>query len=166
MLASTSRPIGPDETSDAVEHDLARLGARLLIVVVDRLAQGSIEETPQDDAAATYAPRLTKADGLIDWGASAAEIHNRIRGLHPWPHAFTLHAGHRLILHRSVVDDAAAPAAPGTIVEAAGDRLLVATGAGILRITEIQPEGKRPLMARDFLAGHRLQPGERFAEGR
>ena len=162
MLATAKSPIGPDDTSDAVEHDLARLGAALLVEIVDRLAQGPVEEMPQNDAAATYAPRLSKVDGLIDWSVSAAEIHNRIRGLHPWPHAFTFHAAHRLILHRSAVEGPAPSVPHGTIVEAAADRLLVATGAGALRLTEIQPEGKRPLATRDFLAGHRLRPGDRF----
>src|SRR5262249_23102516 len=102
-LAAATRPIGPDETSETVERDLARLGATLLARVVDALANDAVPETPQDHAAATYAPRLTKADGAIDWTAPARAIHNRIRGLHPWPHAFTFHRGSRYILLRSGV---------------------------------------------------------------
>src|SRR5207247_4267161 len=91
ILAKVNRPIGPDEASDVIERDLARLGASLLISVVDGLAENGVEETPQDDAAATYAHRLTKADGLLDWTEPARALHNRVRGLHPWPHAYTFH---------------------------------------------------------------------------
>jgi methionyl-tRNA formyltransferase len=165
MLAAVERAIAPDDTSDAVERDLAQLGAPLLVSVVDRMADGLVVAgAPQDDDAATYAPRLTKADGLVDWTAPAIDIHNRIRGLHPWPHAYTFHGANRLILHRSAVDAGASmAAAPGTLLEASGDRLIVATGAGALRVVELQPEGRRALPVRDFLAGHRLAAGDRFA---
>jgi methionyl-tRNA formyltransferase len=163
MLATVRRGIGASETSVDVERDLAQLGAALLVSTVDALADGSITETPQDDAASTYAPRLTKEDGAIDWSRSAAQIHNLIRGLQPWPHAFTYRHGQRVILLRSEPPvDGAADAAPGSITHAAGDDLRVATGAGSLRILEMQVEGKRPMTAREFLAGHRLTVGERF----
>lgn len=164
MLATVRRRIDADDTSDVVERDLAALGASLLVSVVDRLSDGAVEEVAQDDDAATYAPRLTKADGLIEWGASAAEVHNRIRGLHPWPHAYTFHHAHRLILHRSALDTAdTAGRAPGTILEAGGDRLVIAAGAGALRLVELQAEGKRAVAAREFLSGHHLEPGERLS---
>jgi methionyl-tRNA formyltransferase len=163
MLAAERRVIGPDETSVEVERDLARIGARLLATVADDLAVGRAHEREQDAAAATYASRLTKTDGLIDWNLPARRIHDRIRGLHPWPHAFSFLGTDRIILIRSAVDSAPATAAPGTIVEARGDRLAVAAGEGLVRILEVQVEGKRALPARDFLAGHRLDTGARFA---
>lgn len=165
MLAKVRREIGPDETSEEVERDLARLGATLLLDVADSISAGPIAETPQDEALATYAPRLTKEDGAIDWRASAARIHNLVRGLHPWPHAFTFHQGRRFIVRRTTPEgaDASPDTEPGTIVAAADDDLVVRTGAGALRILDIQPEGKRPMSVRDFLAGHRLAPGTRFA---
>jgi methionyl-tRNA formyltransferase len=162
MLAKDHRAIGPDETSDAVERDLARLGSRLLVAVVDQLARGHSQETPQDDAAATYAHRLTKDDGAIDWSWPAVRVHNLIRGLHPWPHAFSFLGGRRFILRRSSVEPSAETGQPGTILEADGDRLIIATGDGHLRVVEIQAEGKRPMGAREFLAGHRLTAGDRF----
>jgi methionyl-tRNA formyltransferase len=158
------RPIGPDETSDEVERALAQIGARLLVAVVDEIARGGAVETPQDDAESTYAHRLTKEDGAIDWSWPAARIHNLIRGLYPWPHAFGVVQGKRVILRRSGLETPGPTSAPGTILEADGDRLIVATGEGALRILEIQAEGKRPMAAREFLAGHRLTAGERFAE--
>jgi methionyl-tRNA formyltransferase len=164
MILKEARPIGDDETSEDVERDLARIGARLLIAAVDQIAGGTARERPQDESLATYAHRLTKEDGAIDWTAGARHIHNLIRGLHPWPHAFSFAHGKRVILRRSAVDmpTVDAPRAPGEIVDADGDRLIVATGAGALRILEMQAEGKRPMSARDFLAGHRLTPGDRF----
>ena len=101
MFVKEHRPIGPDETSDEVERELAQIGARLLVAVVDQIARGSAVETPQNDAESTYAHRLTKEDGVIDWSWPAARIHNLIRGLHPWPHAFSFVQGKRVILRRS-----------------------------------------------------------------
>jgi methionyl-tRNA formyltransferase len=163
MLAKVTRAIGPDDTSDEVERDLASLGANLLVTTIDALADDRVSEAPQNDAEATYAHRLTKDDGVVDWTRSASDIHNQIRGLHPWPHAFTFARGQRVILHRSA--QAAADAGtglPGSLLEAAGDRLVVATGAGALQILVMQAEGKRPIAARDFLAGHPLAAGDRF----
>lgn len=162
MLATVERAIGPDDTSDEVERDLATLGASLLVATLDRLAVGPIAEVPQDDARASYANRLTKDDGIVDWSASAAAIHNQIRGLHPWPHAFAYVEGQRLILLKSAWTADPVGAAPGTVVAAQGDDLRVATGAGTLCITELQAEGRRPARTREFLAGRRLSPGQRF----
>jgi len=162
MMATVRRPIGADDTSDAVEADLARLGAPLLVSVVDQLAEGRATETPQDDSAATYASRLTKDDGIVDWRWPARRIHNLIRGLHPWPHAFSHLDGRRLILLRSAADQEPSDAQPGTVLDASGDRLTVATGRGRLHLLQLQPEGKRALSAREFLAGHRVPAGAAF----
>ena len=163
MLAVVRRPITPDETSADVEHALAQFGAALLLSSVDALASGPVEETPQDDTASGYAHRLTKEDGVVDWSQSAAEIHNRIRGLHPWPHAFTFWRGQRLILLRSAVTDEPSGEPPGTVLDAAADRLIVATGRGRVAVLQLQVEGKRAMQARDFLAGHPVAPGDRLS---
>jgi methionyl-tRNA formyltransferase len=162
MMATARRPIGADETSDDVERDLARIGASLLVTVVDQLADGTVRETPQDDAAATYAHRLTKEDSRFEWDWAAARIHNLIRRLRPWPHAETFIHGRRLILLRSAVSDEQSDAAPGTVLEARSGDLVVAAGSGRVRLLELQAEGKRPMPAREFLAGHRVSPGDRF----
>lgn len=163
MIATVTRPIGPDETSDAVEHGLAALGAALLLDTVDRLAEGRITEVAQHDEDATYAPRLTKNEGLIDWQQPAAALHNQIRGLHPWPHAFTHLAGTRIILHRSQVGaPEGGDAEPGTVLSAA-DSIRVAAEAGTtLDLTHLQPEGRRVMTAREFVAGRPVPPGTRF----
>jgi methionyl-tRNA formyltransferase len=170
MFARATRPIGPDETSDVVEAALAELGANLLARVVEQIAAGTAREEPQDPTRATYAPRLTKEEGLIDWSQPSSGIHNRVRGLYPWPHAYTFVDGARLIVLRSRVDPAdlegprdnedKAPALPGTIVGVTRDAIHVATGeGGQLAIVEVQPEGRRPMLVRDFLAGHPIRPG-------
>ena len=164
MLAFARRPIDLDETSDDVERGLARIGADLLVLTIDDLTTGRAHEVPQDEGRATYASRLTKEDGTVDWAWPAERLHNLVRGLHPWPHAFTFLHGHRVILHRTAAPAAApASAAPGTIVDARGDLLSVATGAGTLRLIEVQFEGKRAMGIRAFLAGHALAVGDRFA---
>lgn len=162
MLATVKRPIAADDTSVEVEHDLARLGATLLVTVVDRLAEGPITETPQDESRSTYAPRLTKDDGLVDWSRPARQVHDLIRGMQPWPQAYSYLKGHRLILVRTSLDTTGASGLPGTVLAAHGADLRVAAGSGALVVTELQAEGKRPMATRDFLAGHRLQPGDRF----
>jgi methionyl-tRNA formyltransferase len=162
LLADAHRPIGADETSDEVERDLARLGASLLVATLDDFAAGQVMERPQDDSQATYAHKLQKDDGRIDWQWPAERLHNLIRGLHPWPHAFTFLGSRRFIVRRSRWSGEPSPEPAGTVVESAGDRLAVATGSGILEITEIQSEGKRPMTVREFLAGHSVSRGERF----
>jgi methionyl-tRNA formyltransferase len=163
MLATTRRPIGPDETSEDVERDLARIGAALAVSTIEGLIDGRVSELAQNDADATYAHRLAKDDGVIDWALSANQIHNRIRGLHPWPHGFTFLSDRRLILLRSTPSADVAGGEPGTVQEASGDRLRVATGAGVLSLLELQAEGKRPMPAREFLAGHTdLRQGARL----
>ena len=166
MLARAELPIGPDDTAADIERQLAVRGAELLVETVDRLAAGPVTGTPQDESKATYAPKLTKADGLIDWARSADDIHNHIRGLTPWPHAYTFLGGTRYLVHRSHVG--APPSefpAPGTIVAAsAHEGLLVACGdRSVLEILELQLEGRRVLSAREALAAPSLKAGARFS---
>jgi methionyl-tRNA formyltransferase len=163
MLAVARRPIGVSETSEDVERDLAGTGARLLLETLPGLLDGSVREIPQHHADATYAPRLNKEDGRVDWSWPAERIHNLIRGLHPWPHAASFLGSQRLILHRSRPAPDAVAGGPGTVVEAVGDRLLVATGLGGLDLLEVQPEGKRPMSIREFLSGHPLAPFVSFS---
>jgi len=167
MFAKVTRPIGPDETSDVVEDALAGLGAQLLVAVLAQMAAGTAREEPQDDTQATHAPRLTKEEGLIDWSQSGAAIHNRVRGLYPWPHAHTFLRGTRLIIRRTRVDLAGRKAPPyergGTVLTVEPEAIHVATGDGELAIVEVQPEGRRPMSVRDFTAGHRLAPGDVFS---
>jgi methionyl-tRNA formyltransferase len=164
VFATATRDIGPDETSDAIETDLSHTGARLLVEVVDRLADGTATETPQDEALATYARKLTKAEGVLDWAQPARALHDRIRGLHPWPHASTHLNGLRLIVLVSQPVEEAHTAPPGTIVRADRDSLYVAAGhQTTLALLGVQPEGRRPMIIREFMAGHAARAGQRFS---
>ena len=165
MLARCVYPIGPNDLSIEVEAALAEMGANLMIETIERLVADDVTEKEQNHAKATFAPRITHDDGLIDWHASAADIHNLIRGLHPWPHAFGYMNGARYLIHRStiVAPPPSTAAGPGVVIEATKDRLIVATGhSGALALTEIQSEGRRPLDIRAFLAGHRWTVGTHF----
>ena len=161
LLAVARRPIDPDETSQQVERALATLGATLLVDTVDAMALGPVTEIPQPSEGVTYADRLTREDAPLDWRRPARALHDQVRGLHPWPLASTLLHDQRLIVLRASAEADATGAEPGTVLEAAGDRLTVATGRGVLRVLELKPEGRRAMAARDFLAGHRLAPGAR-----
>ena len=156
VFATAVRPIGPDDTSAEVERDLARLGASLLLEVLRQLASDAAVEVPQDDSAATYAHRLRKEEGLIDWRAAAAAIHNQVRGLQPWPMAWTSLGGRRLIIirTRTVTGAVDSELAPGSVVHAGREAFRVQTGSGLLDVLEVQPEGRRAMAARDFAAGH------------
>jgi methionyl-tRNA formyltransferase len=163
MFAKVTVPIGPDATSDEVERELAGRGGALLVEVVDRIADGTAREEPQNDAEATYAPKITREEGTIDWGRSAQAIHDQVRGLTPWPRAWTHLGAARLILVTTSVEASTDPSAPGSVIEASADRLVVRAGEGALRIVSLQPEGRRAMSARDFLAGRPLVPGTRFS---
>jgi methionyl-tRNA formyltransferase len=164
MLASARRPVGPDETTVDVERVLAVLGADLLADVLDRLEDG-VREIPQDEAGATYAAPVGRDEGLIDWSRPARDIHNQVRALHPWPHAWSFVEGTRLIVLRTALTgtpatgDAASGAPPGTLVTAEGDTLRVKTGEGDLDLVEVQVEGRNPVTSRASMAGHRLRAG-------
>ncbi len=174
MLAKVTRPIALDETSDVVEDALAARGAELLLAVLEQMATGTAREEPQDDTQATYAHRLTKEEGLIDWSQPALSIHNRVRGLYPWPHAYTFLRGHRLIIRRTtLIADLEGPrrtgqgprraGEAGAILDLTPEAIHVATGeGGELAIVDIQPEGRRAMSAHDFVQGHRIVAGEMF----
>jgi methionyl-tRNA formyltransferase len=164
-FAAATVPIPADATSGDMEGVLAALGARLLVPVVDDLAAGRAVETPQDHARATHAAKITKEEGAIDWSQPAGVVHNRVRGLQPWPLASTRLGADRLVLRRTrpLGEGQVTERAPGTVLRAAGDELVVACGAGTeLQILEIQPEGRRTMTAREFLAGRAISAGSRF----
>ncbi len=172
VYKTATRPIGPDETSEEVEAGLARLGAGLLLEVVADIVAGNARSEPQDDQASTYAPRLQKEEGPIDWRMPSKAIHNQVRGLQPWPLACTWLSGRRLIVLKTRDGGGADPtepsapafdtALPGTIVGVLRDALRVQTGDGVLEVLVVQPEGRRAMSVRDFAAGHHLTAGIRF----
>ena len=171
MFSKATLPIPPDATSGDIEAQLAVLGAELLVPVVDALADGRAVETPQDHGQATHAAKITKEEGVIDWRAPAEVIHNQVRGLQPWPLASTHLGGTRYVIRKSTPwlpalagsSTSGGSAAPGTILRARGDEFLVVCGDNtVLNILEVQPEGRRTMTAREFLAGHGHLEGSRF----
>lgn len=167
MLARVVVPIGPDDTSADLERVMGAAGATLLVQVVSRLALGPVVEDAQDDSAATYAAKITRADSAVDWRRSAQAIHDQIRGLHPWPHASSVLDGRRVILHRSTRPDghvAATPtAAPGRVHASGPAGIDVVAGDGALvRLLTLQAEGGRAVTAAEFLAGRPLPAGAAF----
>lgn len=160
MLDVVDVPIGPDDTTGEVEARLAEAGAALLVDVVNRLAAGPVTETPQDEADVTIAPRLEKTRGLIDWTQPAAVVHNQVRGLQPWPGAWTYLDGQRLAIRRTVLVAGTSRAEPAGTVHAEDGGLQVVCGDGnLVALVEVQPEGRRAMAGRDFLAGHPIAAG-------
>lgn len=165
MISRVTVPIGIDDTTTAIESQLAIRGAELLITTLDAIEAGTAMEVPQDDALATYAPKLTKAEGLVDWTKPAIAIHNLIRGLWPWPHAYTFLNAQRVILHRSRMSSRTpVGASAGTLVAASTtDGVHVACGDGsAIELLDVQLEGKRVMSARDALSARLLVAGATF----
>jgi methionyl-tRNA formyltransferase len=166
IIALARTAIGPDETAGELETRLAELGAPLMVQAVAALAAGDIPILPQDRSKVTKAPKLRKEDGQIDWSKSARAIHNLVRAMQPWPVAFTTWNPRgsppidpvRLIVHKTAVVEGRG--APGEVLEAAGDRLVIATGGAAVLILVLQVPGKKPFAASEFLRGHRIEPGE------
>jgi methionyl-tRNA formyltransferase len=161
VLLRRELAIGPDETAGELSPRLAALGAALLVETLDRL--DGIAPTPQEHARATLAPLLQKQDGVLDWSQAAQRLHDRVRGLNPWPGAQTGFRGQVLKVQRTrVVDyfpDLAPRGAPGAVVEVGG-RVVVACGSGALELVEVQLPGKKAVDGGSFARGAHLAPGE------
>ena len=156
--------IGSDETSGELYERLKLMGAQLLVQAIDGLAKGSITPIPQSDEGTTRAPKLAKADGQIDWTKSAYRIRNLVRGLNPFPGAFTSWRGQVLKIHRTTVVEGSG--APGVVLSLADKTgVIVATGQGALLLDEIQPAGKKRMSGVDFLRGYGLEHHERLGQG-
>jgi len=169
ILGQRATPIGPDETAGELYDRLADLGARLVTEIVREISREEVARRHQNETRATYAPRLKKEDGRIDWDKPAEVAYNHIRGVTPWPGAFTfLPAGRKKRPLRVLVDRAArspaspGKAAPGEVISAGAKGIEVACGRGAVRLLELTPAGKRRMRAADFLNGHPLVPGDRF----
>ncbi|HZT71387.1 MAG TPA: methionyl-tRNA formyltransferase [Terriglobia bacterium] len=163
VLLERREPIHDDDTTETLSQRLSVIGADLMVETLRKLERGEIVPRPQDSRFATLAPRLKKEDGLIDWTRPADEIARRVRGLVPWPGAYTSFRGKQLHIWRAEPVPAAGETAiaPGTLL-LDGGRLAVACGAGtMLVLHEVQLEGRKRLGARDFVNGARVQSGEK-----
>ena len=162
MLIKRTTPIGPFETAGDLHDRLALLGREAMDETLTRLCAGTLAGEKQDDALSCYAPMLKKEQGLVDWSRPAREIHNRVRGLDPWPGAYTLLAGETLKLGRTCPDAVPCAQPPGTVLSADRDGVRVACGDGSLSIGELQLPGRKRLAADDFLRGCPLPAGTRL----
>lgn len=165
MLAREATPVSPTDTAQTLHDRLAAIGARLLLRTIPDYVAGRVRAEPQPAVGVTYARKITREDGRIDWTAPAEWLHRRLRAFTPWPGAFTFLPGgeaRRLLKVWAADLVPAAPGLPGEIIGAGPDGVVVRCGSGALRITELQREGGRRLRAAEFLAGHGLPPGTRL----
>jgi methionyl-tRNA formyltransferase len=170
MIAVARTPIDPDETAGELEDRLARLGVPLSLEAIEKIVAGRAEILPQDQSLVTRAPKLRKEDGVIDWTRPAAEIHNLVRAMQPWPIASTTWTALpwtpsgplRVIVHKT--RPVAGEGEPGVVLTATGDDLVVAAGQGAVQLLILQVPGKKPMTAAEFLRGRHVQPGDRMGD--
>jgi len=162
MLLRREVPIGLAETAEDLYPKLSQIGAEVMIQTLQGLESGSIMPEKQDHRAASLAPILTREDGMIDFDLSAKEVHDRWRGFQPWPGAWTIIAGKKLLVSRMLPADVVASAEPG-VARIDQGRLYASCGEGSwIAMKEVQLEGKRRMPAEDFLRGFPLKSGDRF----
>ncbi|HVJ06982.1 MAG TPA: methionyl-tRNA formyltransferase [Acidisarcina sp.] len=163
ILLQSTLPILPDQTSVEIFPLLAQQGASLMVETLAGLAAGSITPTKQDESRATLAPILKREDGAVDFRRSAQQTFDRWRGFQPWPGAYTVFHGKKLSLSRiQVADRPAHTAEPGEILVEQGHWFLACGEGTWLEATEVQLEGKKRMLAADFLRGHALKSGEKL----
>lgn len=164
MLFQKEVAIAPDETADTLHDKLAEAGAHLIVEALAKIEAGDVTPVKQKDEESCYAKMLTKAMGRIDWQMDAKKLDCLIRGLISWPGASTVFRGKSLKIWKEEVvseqDGFNAMAQPGTVVRVEKDAFYVQTGKGILKILEVQPEGKKRMAVKDFLPGYPVKVGE------
>ncbi len=159
IISQEKTEITPSDTAETLHDRLAQIGARLLTSTIPQYVEGRLTPVPQDNTAATHAPKIKKEHGNIDWTAPATSLWNRVRGLIPWPGAFCYMPaanGGKTLLKIWGAEVVGGSGAPGTILEAGNGKLIVACGTGALSLTNLQREGGRRMATRDFIAGHPL----------
>ncbi|MBI1776804.1 MAG: methionyl-tRNA formyltransferase [Proteobacteria bacterium] len=154
MLLCQKWPIAADATGQSLHDDLARLGQRLIVDALAGLAEGRLQPTAQPRAGATYAGKLARADGRIDWRLAATALERLVRALDPWPGAYFEHGGERIKV--LAAETRAGNAAPGTVLD---ERLTVASGEGAIGLLRLQRPGRQPMPAEALLRGYPIAPG-------
>jgi methionyl-tRNA formyltransferase len=157
IILQEAIPIGMDETFDQLHDRLAHRGAELLVRVIEMAMNGTLQRVPQDGTDATYAPRLKKEDGLLQWEHEASSVVNLIRGLSSSPGAFTFLDGKKLKILRASAEIAGTGVAPGTMISQKGAGLKVAAGNGWVHLLDVQIENKKRMPIEDFLRGYQVQ---------
>jgi methionyl-tRNA formyltransferase len=162
-FARAATPVDPDETAGELGERLARLGADLVAAWLPAYVAGGCILEPQDDASATLAPMLDKAHGRMEWNRTARAVHDHVRGMSPWPGAFTTARGKTLKVRATrVVNGSAAGAVPGQVVVADKSRVMVACADACVDLVTVQPEGKRPIRGAEWVMGRGIAEGDRL----
>jgi methionyl-tRNA formyltransferase len=164
MLLQEKIRIEPDDTAGSLSPRLALLGGRLLVETLKLLKAGTLVPQAQDHDQATMAPLLKKEDGVIDWRLPAAVLANRIRGLTPWPGAYTFLGQDRWMLYRAVALTEQSAEPPGRIIAVTKEAIHVATGEGVLAVKELQPANSRRMTVAQYLAGHSVNVGLQLSQ--
>jgi methionyl-tRNA formyltransferase len=162
MLWCEECAITPEDDALSLGARLAEAGAKGMLEVLAALERGTLTAQPQPDAGASYAPKLTRALGRLNWPQSALALHNLVRGLVPWPGATTGWRGTEVKIWRARVHATPTDAPPGTITAVLPEGLCVACGTEQLLVQELQPANRRRMSAREFIQGYRAQPGDSF----
>ena len=162
ILLTESTDITPKDTAGTLHDRLSEIGADLLIKTLKRIERSTIHPIPQDHSAATYAPMLQKKDGLINWEHPAETIETFIRGMNPWPCAFTVYQNRRIKVYRAEIAEMESPEPPGTVIRGFADELRVAAGEKALSILELQGESGKRLPVNEFLRGRKIPPGAKL----
>ncbi|HOO27305.1 MAG TPA: methionyl-tRNA formyltransferase [Lachnospiraceae bacterium] len=164
MLFKTVVLIDAEETGGSLHDKLAEAGAGLCVEALDRIAEGRIEPVGQEEGVSSYAKMLTKALGFLQFEKKAAELERMVRGLDPWPGTYTYYYGKTLKIWKAKAADETLNGRPGTIARVETDAFYINTGEGLLKIMELQLEGKKRMTAAEFLRGRRLSAGELLCE--
>jgi methionyl-tRNA formyltransferase len=159
IILQKEMDIGPNETAGSVHDRMKVLGGEAVVETVRQIEAGTVDPQPQDDSRATPAPKIHDEDSAVPWSKSGEDVHNHVRGLSPYPGAWTMHGDTRLKLYET--RRAEGDGAPGEVIEA-GDRLLVACGEQAVEVVTIQQPGRQRLGAVDFLNGYPLEVGDRL----
>lgn len=154
--------LDPKETGESLFDKLAVLGAEAVVEALPLIEAGEIEPVPQDEEKATHVKMITKGQGLIDFSKNAVVIERLIRGMNSWPSAYTYLNGKQVKIWDADVLPAAAEGKPGEVTKVEKDAIYVQTGNGLLKINELQLEGKKRMNTHDFLLGYKLETGEQF----
>ncbi|MBE6754331.1 MAG: methionyl-tRNA formyltransferase [Ruminococcaceae bacterium] len=161
ILLQAETPIGENETAGELHDRLSEMGAQLLLETLDKAERGELQPRKQDDSLACHAPMLNKQLSTIDWSLSAQQVHDKIRGLQPWPVAHTTLGGKRLRVHRSVIGESSGSCGQcGEVISASP--LTVACGEGSVVIVELQAEGGKRMKAEDYMRGHPIEVGTKL----
>lgn len=163
IIEQQKTPIAEDDTVGDLHDRLASMGADLLVKTLLDIKKGDYTRKKQDDSAATYADKLKKETGKIDWSEDAEDIYNLVRGLNPWPTAYTFYDDQRLkIWETEIFSKQEVKGEPGEIIQASREGLLVQAGRGIIKIITLQPPGKSKMNYKDFLNGYQVEQGGRL----